>query len=150
MARGPAPKPPEQRRNRTPPGAGEWLTLPPLERDVLPDLPEGVWSERTMRAWAAWRADPVTSQYGSADIQLAIDLAYLYEDWVRDPTAAKASEVRQRQDSLGLSPKGRQDRRWRLAPVAEVVPIADAPKVSAKDRMRELRERAAAAERKPA
>lgn len=55
----------------------------------------------------------MTALYGPSDVQLAIDLAYLYESWVLEPTAALAGEVRQRQDSLGLTPKGRQDRRWR-------------------------------------
>lgn len=144
--RGRAPKPPEQRRNRTAPQAGEWLTLDPLKAKVLPELPESTWSSRTVAAWRAWQADPVTSQYGAADIQLAIDLAFIYESWVREPTAALAGEIRQRQDSLGLSPKGRQDRRWRLAPTGEVIDL-QAEKKSAEDRMREMRERAATASR---
>ena len=52
--------------------------------------------------------------YGPAEVQLAIDMAYIYEQWVREPTAALAAELRQRQDVLGLSPKGKQDRRWRV------------------------------------
>lgn len=121
---GRAPKPPEQRRNHHAPRAGEWVDMPPLARSVLPSLPDGSWSGRTHAAWAAWSADPATGMYGPADIQLAIDLAYIYEAWVLDPIAALASEIRQRQDSLGLSPKGRQDRRWRLA--VKVSSIADA------------------------
>jgi hypothetical protein len=112
---GRAPKPPEQRRNHHAPRAGEWVDMPPLTEPVLPPLPSGSWSARTEAAWAAWAADTATGMYGSADIQLAIDLAYIYEAWVLEPTAALAGEIRQRQDSLGLSPKGRQDRRWRLA-----------------------------------
>lgn len=148
--RGPAPKDPALRRNRTPPQAGEWITLPPLERAMLPKLPArakgtGSWSPRTKAAWAAWRADPVTSQYGTADIQLALDLAYLYEEWVREPTAALAGEIRQRQDSLGLTPKGRQDRRWRLPPAADVVQLEE--RKTAAQRMEEMRQRAASAGR---
>lgn len=142
--RGPAPKAPELRRNRNPKVAGEWIDLPPLTAAVLPELPQDEWSERTLRAWRAWRRDPATTQYGDADIQLAIDLAYVYEDWVRRPSASTAGEIRQRQDSLGLSPKGRQDRRWRIA-AGEVVELESKP--SASERMRELRERAASAGR---
>ena len=69
-------------------------------------------------AWEAWRSDPATGMYGPAEVQLIVDLAYIYELWVMEPTAALAAELRQRQDGLGLSPKGKQDRRWRV--VAEV------------------------------
>jgi hypothetical protein len=153
MAPGPAPKAPEERRRRNQPAGGEWIDLPELAQSVLPKLPargkgHGVWAARTRAAWEAWRSDPVTSQYGPADVQLAIDLAWLYESWVREPTAALAGEIRQRQDALGLTPKGRQDRRWRLAPRADVVPIDRArDQRSASDRMKDLRERAAAAGR---
>lgn len=111
---GPAPKDPAQRRNRHEPKRGEWTNLPPLEHPVLPDLPLGEWSERTNTAWDAWRQDRATTQYGPAEIQVAIDLAYIYEEWVREPSASLAGEIRQRQDSLGLTPKGKQDRRWRV------------------------------------
>jgi hypothetical protein len=151
--RGPAPKAPEDRRRRNAPAAGEWVDLPELAARVLPNLPQrgkgrGAWSARTRAAWKAWQKDPVTSQYGPADVQLAVDLAWLYEDWVREPTVALAGEIRQRMDTLGLSPKGRQDRRWRLQPVAEVVPIDQArpARESARDRMRKLAERAAVAD----
>ena len=129
---GRAPKPPETRRNRHPPRAGEWTSLPELDAAVLPALPrrangDGRWSGRTVSAWRAWRADPVTALYGPADVQLAIDLAHLYEQWVRNPTASLHGEVRHLRDSLGLSPKGRQDRRWRYAPLAPVVAIESTP-----------------------
>lgn len=113
---GTAPKSPDERRNKTPPQRGEWIDLPSLEAPVLPALPKrakgtGAWSARTRAAWAAWRSDPVTTQYAIADIQGAIDLAFLYEDWVRGKDFA--AEIRQRQDRLGLNPKGRRDLRWR-------------------------------------
>jgi hypothetical protein len=63
----------------------------------------------------------VTSQYSRADIQAAVDLAYVYEQWVNEPTIAIASEIRQRQDRLGLNPKGKRDLRWRVTEPAEVV-----------------------------
>jgi hypothetical protein len=115
--RGPAPKAFEQRRNHHEPVRGEWTPLAPLERSVLPALPREKWSARTKRAWEAWRKDPATGMYGPAEVQLAVDLAYVYEQWVGEPTAALAAEIRQRQDGLGLSPKGKQDRRWRVSAV---------------------------------
>lgn len=101
--------------------------MQPLSHAVLPSLPRSdSWSSRTKAAWAAWRKDPATAMYGPAEIQLATDLAYVYEQWVLEPTAALAAEIRQRQDGLGLSPKGKQDRRWRVtAPVDEAEPAAE-------------------------
>jgi hypothetical protein len=37
-------------------------------------------------AWKAWRSDPATGMYGPAEVQLALDLAYVYEQWVQDGT----------------------------------------------------------------
>lgn len=113
------PKPPEQRINRVKPKRGEWVDLEPLDKPVLPALPKrspktGSWSARSRSAWKAWRADPVTGEYSEADVQAALDLIFIYEDWVREGTAALAAEVRQRQDRLGLNPKGKRDLRWRI------------------------------------
>jgi len=112
--RGVAPKLPGERRRYNQPARGDWVDLEPLEAPVLPVLPKGKWSARTRQAWQAWREDPVTALYGPADIQHALDLAHIHQAWVEAPTAALASEIRQRLDVLGLSPKGRQDRRWRV------------------------------------
>lgn len=115
---GRAPKAPEQRRNRSAPLRGEWVDLEPLAKPVLPTLPKrakgtGGWSARTRAAWSRWRADPVTGQYGPAEIQAALDLAYIYEDWVRGRMSL-IGEIRQYQDRLGLNPKGKRDLRWRI------------------------------------
>lgn len=113
---GQGPAPAENRRRRNTPERGEWVDLPELDKPILPSLPQrakgtGSWSPRSKQAWAAWRADSVTTQYSVADIQGAIDLIYLYEEWVRGGDVA--AEIRQRQDRLGLNPKGRRDLRWR-------------------------------------
>lgn len=34
--------------------------------------------------------------------------------WWLNPTPSGMAQIRQMKDSLGLTPKGRQDRRWRL------------------------------------
>lgn len=122
--RGRAPKAQGERRNHHTPQRGEWIELPPLQAPVLPKLPKGAWSGRTEAAWEAWRSDPATGMYGPAEVQLAVDLAYVYEQWVQDGTAALAAELRQRQDGLGLSPKGKQDRRWRVIAEVEAQEIA--------------------------
>jgi hypothetical protein len=123
--RGPSPKSLEQRRNFSEPLRGEWVPVPAGAKTKLPRLPDDEWSPRTETAWKAWSKDPVTSLYGPAEVQLAIDLAYLYEQWVDLGGSKLAGEIRQRQDGLGLSPKGKQDRRWRVV-AAEAEPEKDA------------------------
>lgn len=105
---GPAPKRPEARRRRNPPASGEWVELEPLERPVLPSARRD-WSPRVKALWAAWRQDPATGQYSPADVAACVDLAACFEE-------LPASEQRLRMDGLGLSPKGRRNLRWRLAP----------------------------------
>lgn len=139
--RGPAPKAPEQRRRRNEPTAGEWITIPLDRRPKAPPMPargkgRGQWSPRTRRAWKAWWADPVSSQWSDADRDLVEHLADVYEAWGRDPMPTAASEIRQLRDSLGLSPKGRQDRRWRLAAPAEVVDLESERKARPRSRAR--------------
>jgi hypothetical protein len=108
MARGhgsQAPKDPGQRRRYNQPARGEWVDLEPLEKPVLPAAEEE-WSDAAKRLWAAWRQDPVTSQYGEADQAAVYELARLYDDLA-------PNEQRLRMDGLGLTPKGKRDLRWR-------------------------------------
>ena len=115
--RGPAPKPKEQRRNKSAPQRGEWVDLVPLTEPVLPELPDWpsdsgrCWHPRTLATWSAWRDDPATSQYGPAEIAAAVELAYVHDAFVRGDE--KAAEVRLRMDGLGLTSKGKRDLRWR-------------------------------------
>jgi len=100
-----APKPPEQRRNRTQPHLGEWVDLPgKLEAPVLPPYKRSFTISRAF--WEAWRKDPITSQYRETDIAAAVDLA---TQWA---TLAHA-EQRLRWTQLGLTPAGRRALRWR-------------------------------------
>jgi hypothetical protein len=114
-----APKAKEERRNKTPPARGEWVDLEPLEKPVLPELPEGEWPAETCAAWEAWRADPVTSQYSVSDVAYALDTIRLHAAM----TPASANEVRLRMDALGLTPKGKRDLRWRVAVAEESTPL---------------------------
>src|SRR4051812_11646585 len=108
---GPPPKRNRQRRNV--PARGEWVDLAPLTDFVLPELPANEdWSPRTLAAWESWRTDPVTALYGPSELQNALDLAYIYEGWVRGDV--QPTEVRQWLDRLGLNAKGKRDLRWRL------------------------------------
>src|SRR4051812_29602688 len=103
--RGPAPKDPSQRRRYNQPARSEWVELKPLERPVLPHAGRG-WGVNARRAWRAWSMDPVTTQWGPADVFAAQELCRLYD-------RLAPAEWRQRADALGLSPKGKRDLRWR-------------------------------------
>src|SRR6185295_17635171 len=114
--RGPAPKGRGDRRNHHAPQRGDWTELHP-PTSPPPALPprgkgRGHWSPWTRAAWKSWWSDPASTQWTEADRDLVLHLADVYEWWVRESTATLASEVRQLRDALGLSPKGRQDRRW--------------------------------------
>jgi hypothetical protein len=140
--------------------------LLPLEGSVLPDLPEhgdGSWSARTTRWWNGIRQDPATALFGAGEIEQAIDLGYLFEENVREPKGALATEARLRLDGLGLTPKGKRDLRLRVEP-DDRTGRSDSPpstrdrfrvgnsaarreRLTAKDRMEEVRRRAGDTER---
>lgn len=110
--RGPAPA--ETRRRSNEPARGDWVDLAPLAApvlDELPELAEGEWSPRARLMWSAWREDPVTAQWSPADKAFAYDTIVLY-----DTAPGKANELRLRMDTLGLTPKGKRDLRWRVVP----------------------------------
>jgi hypothetical protein len=64
--------------------------------------------------WAGWRADPVTTQYGSADLALIWDLADTF-------TGLSEPAQTARLNALGLSPKGKRDLRWRTPAEVETI-----------------------------
>lgn len=122
---GPAPKDSSQRRNRSLPLRGEWVDLQPLEAPVLPELAEPhLWSERSRLKWEAWRQDPVSALWTPADVSFARDTLWLYEMM----KASTASEIRLREDALGLTPKGKRDLRWRAPGDPGAVPAASSRK----------------------
>ena len=118
--RGPAPK--EGRRRRNVPARGEWVDLAPLEEPVLPSLPpldgDEVWAASTVGMWEAWRSDPVSGQWSPADVAFALDTIRLHNLGL----PSSMSEIRLRMDSLGLTPKGKRDLRWRIGGVKVEAP----------------------------
>jgi hypothetical protein len=119
---GRAPKPREQRRNRTEPTRGEWVALPSEFVATMPADPPMVGKtgrrkphRRTVAAWAAWRADPASSQYGPAELEQVTELALVHDAYWTTGDIRLLSEMRQREDRLGLNPKGKRDLRW-IAP----------------------------------
>jgi hypothetical protein len=129
---GPAPKPPGQRRRRNAPARGDWIVLPETDSArPVPSLvrlaPEVSWTGATKRWWKAiWRT-PMSTQWGDGDYPVLVELAYLRQLFMpsvmTDESGGKvfvqgdarlAPEVRHRSDAFGLTPKGRQERRWLL------------------------------------
>lgn len=116
--RGKVPKQPDQRLGHGTLRRGEWVVLPasnPAKPPRMPTpAPAGGWSGRAREAWRSWWSDPAALMWSPGDLEQLTTLAFLRDDLARDPTAALASEVRRREDNLGLSSKGKQDRRWRI------------------------------------
>ena len=111
--RGPAPKPSSQRRRHGQPLRSEWVQLEPLVDPVLPPA-KREWGDNAKRAWAAWRQDPVTAQWGPADVFFAMEICRLFDE-------LPASELRLRCDNVGVTPKGKRDLRWRTPEEAETI-----------------------------
>jgi len=133
---GMGPAPAENRRRSNAPARGEWVDLLPIDKPILPTLPEREegWTEMTQTTWEMWRQDPATSQYTPAEIAYALDTIWLYNQM----TASTASEVRLRMDGLGLTPKGKKDLRYRVIQDAEQ---NAAPEVKRRDRTHGRRSR---------
>lgn len=81
---------------------------------------------KTAKEWwdEVWQF-PVATMWTDQDIPGLLELAVL-RDRLMDGKVSVAAEVRQRSEAFGLTPKGRQDRRWRLVHnTAEEIPQAD-------------------------
>lgn len=116
--KGPPPKDLGQRRNRSVPRRGDWVLLPEGDsrgRRPLPrPYPKGGYTASAKVEWARWWKSPMAQMWDESDLGTIEMLLRLIDGWWRNPTARASNEIRLTKDSLGLSPKGRQDRRWRL------------------------------------
>jgi len=118
--RGPAPKDASQRRRTNTPTRGEWTEVRAPAKPVIPTLakaapaPSGGWPARSKAVWESWRQDPATTVWGPGDLAAAVELIYVHAGWVELGPASLAAEIRMRSEALGLSPKGKQDRRLRV------------------------------------
>jgi hypothetical protein len=112
------PKRPDQRRNRNPRQSGDWIVLDKPNEGPIPDLPPiHPWSAETRRWWeAVWRS-PMATQWLEADAYSLAILAIARQALLAgDLRVTIAAEVRQMTDDFGLTPKGRQLRRWIVTP----------------------------------
>jgi hypothetical protein len=110
--RGRAPKPVEERRNTSAPRRGEWLEIS-APTVSAPALPEGEWHPRAAGSWGLWWSDPAATQWTDGQYSEVVELlALTHEFWMGNTT--RAPEMRMRAEALGLTAKGKQDRRWRV------------------------------------
>jgi hypothetical protein len=127
MPRGPAPKPADQRRRRNEPERGEWQALEAIgwQHGPIPALPDGL-RDATVEAWTIWMGSWIAAHWIPEDLPGLRQLIRLY-DQVERGEFQRANELRIEMDTFGLTPKGRQDRRW--APPASESPAAQVRQV---------------------
>ena len=114
MPPGRVPKHPEERRNRAKPRAGEWVDLPAEGRKgPVPPVPKGALGAQGKAWWKTVWKSPMATMWTEEDIPALLELAVLREQLMFGKVSV-APEVRLRSGEFGLTPKGRQDRRWRI------------------------------------
>jgi hypothetical protein len=112
--RGPTPKRPDERRRRNSGGPirGEWTSAQGVgwQHGAIPEPPDGLLPS-SVEAWDTWFRGWVAAHWGPEDLPALHVLVGLY-DHVERGKLQLAGELRHWMDGYGLTPKGRQDRRW--------------------------------------
>jgi len=111
---GRAPKDPAARRTRHAPRRGEWQPTPSegWQHGRIPDPPEGL-SPAAVDAWNTWLRAWWAAHWGPGDVPTLHVVIGLFDSVARrKASTATYSELRLWLDNIGVSPKGRQDRRW--------------------------------------
>jgi hypothetical protein len=109
---GPAPKSKDERRRTNKP-VHEWVVLSTAYDGEIPPLPapKNQWKKDDHEWWESiWRT-PMATQWQPGDVPALIELAKLRQAMMKGEYKL-ASEVRQRSDKFGLTPRGRRDLRW--------------------------------------
>lgn len=110
----PIPKPKDQRRNRNQKQAGDWVLLPEAgHKGKAPSLAGLGLTKATHSWWGIIWKTPMATQWTPGDVPALIELAILRERLL-DGKISIAGEVRLRSDQFGLTPEGRQKRRWMI------------------------------------
>jgi hypothetical protein len=108
------PKPAHLRRNRNRKAGGEWVILDKSYEGPIPGLPPIFrWSKETKRWWKAIWQSPMATQWLESDAEALSILALVRQRVLEgDTRVAVARELRLLESNFGLSPAGRQLRRW--------------------------------------
>ena len=134
----PIPKPKNQRRNRNPKLAGDWVQLPKEGYQGRIPSVAGLGLNRDSQGWwrKIWRS-PMATQWNEGDVPALNELAMVRER-LMDGQISVAAEVRLRSDQFGLTPAGRQHRRWMITDED-----LDRAGISLDDQLTDLREQRA-------
>lgn len=136
----PGPPPKKSRRRRNPPAAGEWTVLgdPPAKRPPLPrPYPRGGYHPQTKAEWKTWWASPVASMWAEADHGLVVTLLRMVDSfWRGEASVSLIAEIRVTKNTLGLTPVGRQQRRWLLPDEAPLAPVTEITHATSVRRLR--------------
>lgn len=111
---GRVPKLPGQRRNRSKPRLGEWRAAPGVgwQHGPIPEPPDGL-MPASASAWMTWFGSWWAAQWTPADLPGLRLVIGVYDAVERGQgTAALRMELVGLMDRYGITPKGRQDRRW--------------------------------------
>lgn len=110
--RGPAPA--DERRPRSkPPERGGWRHAPGVgwQHGDVPKPPSGI-LKASKATWDTWFAAWYAGFWGVEDVPVLRQMIRLYDACERGELQ-RHSELRLAMDTMGITPKGQQDRRWR-------------------------------------
>lgn len=108
---GPLPKDPAQRRRRN---VEKRETLPSSARvDKAPPLPNAKRYLKATRDWyETWVGSPQATQFTATDWQRLAMVAPIVDEYFREPTVAKFTEIRRTEEMLGATVGDRKRLRW--------------------------------------
>lgn len=140
---GPAPDPNALRRDRPSDAAG-WTSLPAIYSGEAPDWPLSDASEAESGLWKSLWSKPQAAMWARLGLRYQVAAyvrAFIASTFGDDPSSAMKTAVLRMEDGLGISAKGMNTLRWKIAPdeVAErrTKPTA-VPRASARDRAKKL------------
>lgn len=84
-----------------------------------PKLPEirsdgRIWRDETQVWWERVWDSPMAGEILKGDLDQLIVLAYLMDNFWREPTAGLAAEIRQQRQAFGLTPLDRRRLEWEI------------------------------------
>ena len=120
--RGPAPRLERARETDTKRRDAELRRLAPDDEVRGPELPEGDWSERTLRWWDTWRRSAQAQTFTDTDWDFLIDTAYLHNLMTQGDTGL-AAELRIRVAKFGATPEDRMRLKIAIDREVESVPV---------------------------